>query len=330
MLEDPIDDFAHPAERAKALAIGLHTYGPPENLPQPLWEAAYLLTQCQGEERPALEQLRILGLAATSLDQFSVDQLPHWLPGARTDQEVARVLAKIALSVDEILQAATDLLQDHLLPRLSREHGVDVLTPQQLDSEARHWLNTLFSERVYPLLTPLAIDPGHPFPFISSFSLNLLVSLRHSSLDGQRSISTYARVKVPRLLPRFIRIPHQESERRIYIQSEELVRFYLPELFPGLTVESAHLFRVLRAAESETQHELSDDLRVRQRQMNLPVVRLDIGRAMPPHISTWLIERLQAPSYACYHSSKPIGQLHLVELANRIENVTETVDLYKI
>jgi polyphosphate kinase len=319
--------------RAKALASGLQGFTPPGDLPAPLWEAAYLLEEAQKEQRPLVERLRILGLMATSLDQLFVDQVPGFQSGDPGEQKRADDLAARTVAVDSLLRTASAHLQDHLLPLLAREHGVHLLIPQNLDPEDQNWLVDLFHERVFPLLTPLAIDPGHPFPFISSFSLNLLVALRWPEANVARPVPIFARVKVPRLLPHFIQIPRQANQatgrrqERIFIQSEELVRFFLAELFPGLDVESAYLFRVLRTTEPGMPPLLPEGSRPRQRQKILPVVRLDTEQSMPAAISGWLIEHLHAPAYACYRSSAPIAQLHLVEFANLIEEFGETLPL---
>ena len=306
------------SERARALALGLKSFIPDRDLPEALWETAYLLAESQVRTRPLLERLRILGLMATSLDQFFVEELTRWQTLASHHMTYARLLTHLADYVEPMVQQASTQLRTELLPTLAREYGVDISTPEQLPPAALDWLRIFFQERVYPLLTPLAIDPGHPFPFISSFSLNLIVSLRRSLQRDARQPLTYARIKVPRLLSRFIRVDVAGSER-IYVRSEDIVRFFLPKLFPGLTVENTFLFRVVRAAEPSTGKEPFAQLGSRQQQLVLPVVRLDVEQEMPDHLLSWLIEHLQAPPYVCYQSSDQIGQLHLVELANLIE-----------
>jgi polyphosphate kinase len=180
--------------------------------------------------------------------------------------------------------------------------------------------------RVYPLLTPQAVDPGHPFPFISSFSLNFIVLLRSEPPNRAWEAPTYVRIKVPRLLPRFIAMPADpeamtgDRPMRNYIQSEEVVRFFLPELFPGLVVESAFLFRVVRGVQPDEEVRGSIQRRLRQRELTWPVVRLDVERAMPASLLDWLNEHLNAPTYACFRLPEPLGDLQLVDLANLLDS----------
>lgn len=311
-------------ERARILAAGLRTFRPAQDLPRPLWETVYLLQECQNVERSLLERLRILGLMVTSLDQFFIEALHtaesmHWL-------------VELPRFVESILQEASQYLNDTLLPTLAQRHHIEICSPASLGPGGHQWLRRFFQERVYPLLTPLAVDPGHPFPFISTFSLNFIVQLRAEHSDEAWDSLNYARIKVPRLLPRFIDLPLVEDDRserrkdhvKCYVQSEEIVRFFLPELFPGLTVENTFLFRVVRAVEPRPVHDEPTERGTRQRELTLPVVRLDVEQAMPAHLLEWLIDHLEVPPYACFRLPNQIGELQLVDLANLLEGLPIT------
>ncbi|RME58408.1 MAG: hypothetical protein D6790_12010, partial [Caldilineae bacterium] len=277
-------------ERARALAEGLRTFTPPEHTPEELRETAYLLQEAANLNRPVLERLRILGLMAATLDQFCVDSAQAWttpLQEARVSGSAspARVQPplQVAVYAGDVLRRAAALFRDQILPGLSQEANVFLPHPATLAREERVWLRAFFQEQVYPLLTPLAVDPGHPFPFISSFSMNFLVELRGAVPARGRPSVMYARIKAPRLLPRFIRLPASSErgdpvEEKRFLWSEDVMHFFLAELFPGMRVQSAHLFRVLRATPVPLDAIQWNDGRrtLHHRHLAAPVVRLDV------------------------------------------------------
>lgn len=311
--------------RAQALAQGLRTFRPQDDLPPSLWETAYLLQQSADADRPLAERLRILGLMTTTLDQFFAEEIPAWQEQATHDPGAAQQLQLLPMQIASIMRRSSALLRKEILPRLTEDEAIHICPPSALDEVAIQWVRRFFQRRVYPLLTPLAVDPGHPFPFISSFSLNLLVELHSDEYDGWDT-SNYARIKVPRLLPRFIPIPADDGDveaasKRCYLQSEELLRFFLPDLFPGLTVTGAYLFRVIRAAEPQQSKSNPLQRRSRQQELSLPVVRLDVEPSMPADLFDWLVDHLDVAAHLCYRMPEQIGELQLVELANLLDGI---------
>lgn len=321
------------AARARALAERVNSYTPDLSVPLGLREAAFLLEESQNLTRPTVERLRILGLAIAGVDRFSIEAFVDERSGEPTDGPFAQLqegapspngAAPSPFHAQRLMQEAGALLRGQLLPTLLAEHGVELRAIPQLSPRQYTWLHQFYNDRVYPLLTPLAVDPGHPFPFISSFSLNVLVLLADEKATSRWPQSCFARVKIPRLLPRFIPIPVQESKAdpQILVRSEELVRHFLGDLFPGMTVTSTHLFRLLRVAEENLHF---DNVLVtrgaRRNQLNLPVVRVDIEAAMPDNLVRWLAEHLRLPITACFRLEELMGQLHLVELANLFEEI---------
>ena len=205
-------------------------------------------------------------------------------------------------------------LNESLLPELSSEHHIEVHRPHELTTGQREYLRGFFRQQLYPLLTPLAVDPGHPFPFISSHSINLLVHL--SSPDLGIGPLSYARIKVPRLMSRFVSIP-STTKKRLYIWSEDAVTSFLDELFPGMKIESVYLFRVLRASSGNRNgDELEAQSRgLRHQQLSSPVVRLDVETAMPDSVVEWLSSNLQVPLQLCFRCAGPLALFQLVDLA---------------
>ena len=309
--DTPLPAFAAPVEaervdRARALATGLKSRLKTAQLPAPVVEASYLLEESRDPDCPLLERLRILGLLASVLDHYFVDQAP-----ALADSEQEEIAAKL----DPLLQQAYVDLDDLLLPALSEEFRINIRLPHELDRQQHEYLRHFFRQQLYPMLTPLAVDPGHPFPFISSHSINLLVHLRGPDI-GIGPLS-YARIKVPRLMSRFVSVP-SSTEMRLYIWSEDAVAGFLNELFPGMQIESVFLFRVLRASSgARNRDELEEQSRgLRHQQLALPVARLEVETAMPESVVEWLASQLPVPLQRCFHSVGRLALLQLVDLAN--------------
>ncbi len=292
--------------RARALAAGLKTLLQTANLPAPVVEAAYLLNEARDQNCPLLERFRILGLLASVLDHYFVDRAPALSEEEQSD---------IATSLDPLLHEAYAELDQVLLPALTAQYDIEVRGPDELSLGQREYVRRFFRQQLYPLLTPLAVDPGHPFPFISSHSINLLVHLSSPDLDiGPLS---YARIKVPRLMSRFVSIP-SSVKKRLYIWSEDAVTSFLEELFPGMRIKSVYLFRVLRASSgSHTGDELEAQSRgLRHQQLASPVARLEVETAMPESVVEWLSSKLRVPLQLCFRSDGPLALFQLVDLAN--------------
>ncbi|MBI3958068.1 MAG: hypothetical protein HY328_04600 [Chloroflexi bacterium] len=313
------------AARAKSLAVGFARYRPAASIPRALAEPSYLCDESHNTARPLLERFRILGLMATSLDQFCVDQAGGADDLDEVSEQPSLYSAEFLEAVSVLLQRAARLLRTDLLPALAQERGALMRQPATLTREQRVWLRAFFQAQIFPLLTPLAIDPGHPFPFISSYSLNFLVQLRGLQTGTATSTLNYARIKVPRLLSRFVEAPWPEIadgyNERSFLWSEEIVRFFLPELFPGLSVENAYLFRVLRPVPTlSLDADLFDPQPVlHHRHLLSSVVRLDVEADMPGPMLTWLANHLGAPVNSVYRIDGHMALFQLTDLINLVE-----------
>ena len=305
----PVD--AEGIARARALAAGLKTRLQSAKWPAPVVEADYLLNEARDRDCPLLERIRILGLLASVLDHYFVERAP-----ALSEEEQG----EIAANLDPLLQQSYVELNERLLPALSADHGIEVRRPHELTSGQREYLRSFFRQQLYPMLTPLAVDPGHPFPFISSHSINLLVHL--SSPDLGIGPLSYARIKVPRLMSRFVSIP-STGDIRLYIWSEDAVTSFLEELFPGMKIESVFLFRVLRASSgSRNGDELEAQSRgLRHQQLASPVARLEVETTMPESVVEWLSSKLRVPLQLSFRSAGPLALFQLVDLANLAHSV---------
>lgn len=300
----PVD--ADEVARARVLAAGLKTRLQSDDNPAQVVEAAYLLDEARNQDRPLLERFRILGLLSSVLDHYFVERAPAI---SESDQ------GDIAARLDPLMRRSYVELKESLLPQLSAEYDIEVRRPHELTTGQREYLRGFFRQQLYPLLTPLAVDPGHPFPFISSHSINLLVHL--SSPDQGTGPLSYARIKVPRLMSRFVSIP-STSEKRLYIWSEDAVTSFLHELFPGMQIESVYLFRVLRAASGNRNGDVleAQSRGLRHQQLSSPVARLEVETAMPESVVEWLSSNLQVPFQLCFRCAGPLALFQLVDLAN--------------
>jgi polyphosphate kinase len=206
---------------------------------------ARVLHEAFDDRNPLLERLKFLSIFSTNLDEFymvrvaglrrqvaaGVLQTP---PDGLTSQEQ---LAAIHDRIGPLLRRARQCLHDLLLPSLA-EHGIKLVGPEDLDPAERETVKLFFESQVFPVLTPLSVDPGHPFPYISNLSLSLAVEL----YDTERGIERFARVKVPKSIPRWVGF----GRDRQFIPLEKVIGANLEALFPGVEIRGYHAFRVTR------------------------------------------------------------------------------------
>jgi polyphosphate kinase len=252
---------------------------------------------------PVLERVRFLAITASNLDEFVQKRV-----GGLRRQEAARVTRSsadgrlpselVVLVRDAVrrMQSAIDAAWiGELKPLLEERAEVRVLPYAALTGAQRDALRAHFEEHLYPILTPMVVDPGHPFPFISNLSLSLAIEMR-----DERSQLHFARLKVPLRGGRWLHVPGAER-RRDFVAVEEVVRDNVHALFPGLEVLQVHAFRVTRNADVEREEEEAEDLiemiseELRERRL-APVVRLEVERAMPAHLRGILLEELELRS----------------------------------
>jgi len=221
-----------------------------------------VLAQAQDASHPLLERVKFLAITGTNLDEFFMVRVATILKkfragieevsidGQTTDQQLATIRSRALAQIDE--QTACWSLS--LRPLLAAE-GIHFLEPAEYTPAIDAWLAQFFKDHIFPVLTPLAFDPGHPFPYISNLSMNLAVRVRHSGR------TKFARVKVPSMLPRFIALPDNLSQSGVsHVFLEDVIRRNIQQLFPGTQVEGAHLFRIIRDTDMVIQEDEADDL----------------------------------------------------------------------
>ena len=244
-------------------------------------------------EAPLLERLRFCSIYANNLDEFFMVRvaglIDHVVQGTvPSDGSIPQqTLEEIADRCREAQAELEDILHDDLLPALARE-GIEIVPLGECSPAEREELDTVFAEQLFPALTPLAVGPGQPFPYISNLSLSVGVTVRDPATGETR----FARVKVPEVLPRLIQV----GDGTRFVRIDELIANGLPSLFPGMEIVGASTFRVTRDADFEIKEGAGDLLETVDRELSRrrfgDVVRLEIDEAMPAEMRAMLIDAL--------------------------------------
>jgi polyphosphate kinase len=259
---------------------------------------ARVLHEALDARNPLLERVKFLGIFSSNLDEFYMvrvaglrRQVSEGVAVTAPDGlSAAQTLDAIQERVTELLRRARACLDEVLLPALA-ERGMRLVTMADLNATEWSAVDEFFETEVFPVLTPLAVDPGHPFPYISNLSLSLAVEVR----DPDRGTVHFARVKVPKSLPRWV--PFGRSNQ--FVPLEQVIGANLSALFPGMEVLGSHAFRITRYSDLElTNIDGDEDLlstieqQVFERRFG-EVVRLEVQTGMPPALRTLLQEELQ-------------------------------------
>ena len=281
-----------------------------------------VLAQAMDGRTPLLEQAKFSAIFSNNLDEFfmvRVASLKSQVEAGVTSLSVdgltpLQQLIAIQSKLRPVLEQQQQHYRGELKPKLT-EHGVFVLDYPQLNNKQKEWINNHFRAAIFPVLTPLAVDPAHPFPFISNLSLNIAALIR----DPETGEQQFARVKVPQKnIPRFIKIPTELADQAgpvLYsaVPLEQVVAFNLGLLFPGMAIEGHYFFRVTRDADLELRELEADDLMValqeglRKRRMGGEVVRLEVTDEMPQDVVDLLMEGMAVEAEDLYRINGPLG-----------------------
>ena len=256
---------------------------------------ARVLHEAQDQRTPLLDRFRFLSIVSSNIDEFFGvrvsgirEQIDAGVRGAGADGRTPVEQMRAIRDAASLLRNAQQETWRSLVSELS-DAGVALVQWSDLDAPAKERLSARFMQEIFPVLTPLAVDPGHPFPYVSSLSLSLAVRLN----DPERGVNFFARVKVPQILGRIVQV----GDGRLLLL-EELIRAHLHELFAGHELIDAHLFRITRDADIEVEEGEADDLlaaieeELRQRRFG-KVIRLEIEAGMPEEVQTLLLAGLE-------------------------------------
>jgi len=254
-----------------------------------------VLELAEDTSNPLLERCRYLAIFSSNLDDFfmiRVATLKRKLESGVTKKNTAgctpfELMAEISKRTQELIARQTKCFQTDILPKLA-QNGIEITDWESLTEDEKSYINKIFTNKIFPVLTPLAVDPSHPFPYISGLSLNLAVLVKQPETNEE----LFARVKVPASLPRFIETAEFASTR--FIPLEKVIIANLHQLFPGMEIEDYYTFRITRNADLELEEEESENLLESMEQELLrrkfgPPVRLEVAS----DIGSELLNRLK-------------------------------------
>jgi polyphosphate kinase len=278
-----------------------------------------VLELAEDESVPLLDRVRFLAIFANNLDEFFMVRVAglmrRMVAGFPVEghgvQLPGQVLENTLSLTGELTARHARCFSETVRPELAG-HGIEILRWKELSDSERESLAQLFRQRIYPVLTPLVVDPAHPFPFISGLSLNLAVMIA----DPRTDVTMFARVKVPPLLPRFLAV----SQYR-FVPIEEVIAAHLGDLFGGLDVIEHHVFRVTRIRDLEVDEDITENLlqameRELVRHRFEPAVRLEVEDSISADVLDRLILELSVDTRAVYRLPSPLDLAGLSAIAD--------------
>jgi polyphosphate kinase len=258
-----------------------------------------VLEMAEDQSIPLFERIRFLTIFASNLDEFYMVRVASLLSKLESNSKSensagftpAELLEAISVRVRDLTLRHANLFKNQISPEL-KTHDIEFLRWDDLSDDERSYVSRIFSDRIFPVLTPLAVDPSHPFPYISGLSLNLAVIVK----NPKNSETYFARIKVPPILSRFIPVSPATHTTR-FLPLEELIAIHLQELFPGMLIEDHYTFRITRNQDIELEEEDSENLltsieqELARRRFG-PPVRLEIESGVDEKLRNKLCEQL--------------------------------------
>jgi polyphosphate kinase len=285
-----------------------------------------VLELAEDDETPLLERARFLAIFASNLDEFFMVRVAGLkrrlaagfaVPSA-TGMSATRLIDTLIERAHELMDRHADVFHDVVRPALADE-GIHLVRLDELGDDEQNRLRKLFRSDIFPVLTPLAVDPAHPFPYISGLSLNLAVEIR----DPDTGKDYFARVKVPETLPRFMSVDARgkasqvtdasalDDEPRSFVPIEDVIAAHLDYLFPGMDVVNHYTFRVTRNEDVEVEEDDAENLLKAMEKELLrrrfgPAVRLEVAEDLSPRVREFLVRELGISEADVYHLPAPL------------------------
>lgn len=285
-----------------------------------------VLEQAEDTALPLLERAWFAAIFASNLDEFFMVRVAGLMRRIATGMATTkaagisprRQIDAIRERAHELMLRHAALFRDDIRPALAQE-GIDIILWPQLSEQAKECLGVFYRQEIFPVLTPLAVDPAHPFPYISGLSINLAVLVKNPATEKTH----FARVKVPQLLPRFVAIdefghPYRPEEvppdsrgHISLVPLEEIIGAHLATLFPGMEVVEYHTFRVTRNEDVEVEEDDAENLlkamerEIRKRRFG-PAVRIEVAQNISSRLLTLLVKELAVSDADVYHLPAPL------------------------
>ncbi len=282
-----------------------------------------VLELAEDESIPLLERVRFLTIFASNLDEFYMVRVASVLGKVETNPNLvnsagytpAELIEAISVRVRELTLRHANLFKKKIALEL-KNHDIEIIHWDDLNDDERSYVSRIFSDRIFPVLTPLAVDPSHPFPYISGLSLNLAVIVK----NPKSSEEYFARVKVPPILSRLIAVSPTPHSKR-FLPLEDLIAIHLQELFPGMLIQDHYTFRVTRNQDIELEEEDSEDLlnsleqELARRRFG-PPVRLEIEEGIDENLLKTLCEELDINPANVLSLPAPLDLTDLTKIAD--------------
>lgn len=295
-----------------------------------------VLDLAEDKHTPLLERAFFLGIFASNLDEFFMVRIAGLkrriaagfaVPSA-TGMSPTRLVEALTARAHTLMDRHAELFTEQVLPGLAKE-GIRIVRWDDLEEREHVRLRSLFKKDIFPVLTPLAVDPAHPFPYISGLSLNLAVEVR----DPDSGKVLFARVKIPETLPRFLAVDAKgkatqvadasalDTAPRSFVPLEDVIAAQLDYLFPGIEVLQHYAFRVTRNEDVEVEEDDAENLlkameQELQRRRFGPAVRLEVAEDLPPHVRDLLVRELQITDDDVFHLPAPLDLTGLEVIAS--------------
>ena len=284
-----------------------------------------VLHEAMDQRTPLLERLKFLAIFSSNLDEYFMVRVAaikqqieanvyRRTPDGRTPSEqLSAISERLRPMIDQVHSYFQTVLRGELVA-----NGIHLLHYEELSAEQTDYLDCYFKEQIFPVLTPLAVDPGHPFPYISNLSINLAVEIH----DETSAESHFARVKVPKVLPRFVQLP--ASLERIQpchwtgVPMEQVIAHNIAALFPGMSIKDCYTFRITRNADLSVEEDEADDLmlaieqELRKRRLGGSVVRMEIQKGMNSTMRATLLDQLSLSENDVYDIEGLLGLTDLM------------------
>jgi polyphosphate kinase len=285
---------------------------------------------------PLLERLRFLCIVSSNLDEFfEVRAEPHLAANQNKDEKglySVESFKRLAVAAHTLVARQYALYNDDLMPALEKQ-GIKIVSHGERNVEQRRWVKLYFEREVRPLLIPVGLDPSHPFPQVANKSLNFIVRLSGRDAFGREN--EIAIVKVPRVLPRMIRMPERVcGQTNFFVSLSSVIRAHLAELFPGRDVGQFSQFRVTRhsdlAVDEDEVKNLRTALRKGLQHRNFgQAVRLEVSAGCSEYLSAFLLKQFELPEQALYRVAGPVNLVRLTQLVDLVDAPQLCFPFYK-
>ena len=284
---------------------------------------------------PLLERLRYLSIVSSNLDEFFEVRMAPQLAARKTHEQrgvcTVETYERIADTVHRLVAQQYAIYNDELLPLLEKK-GIKLVAHGERNPRQRRWVKEYFQREVQPLLMPVGLDPAHPFPQVANKSLNFIVRLKGKDAFGREN--EIAIVKVPRILPRFVRMPQAKGSKQTHFVSiSSLIRSHLADLFPGRQVTEFSQFRVTRHSDLAVDEEEVKNLRtalrkgLQQRHYG-EALRLEVSAGCSEFLSDFLLAQFDLPASALYRVPGPVNLVRLNQLIDQVDAPALRFDRY--